>query len=86
MRKRMHTMSHKYHIGDKIYFAGYDEVFPEESQVSEYEVLDVSEKGMLLTTASENYWIDSNDPEERMYPTREEAEAALKRIIKEDKK
>ncbi|MCR5788643.1 MAG: hypothetical protein K6G83_02030 [Lachnospiraceae bacterium] len=72
---------YRYHIGDKIYFAGYDSNFPEESMVSEYEILDASEKGMVNIV--DDYWIDPNNPEEYMFPTKQLAEESLKKQIRE---
>ena len=75
------TQKQRYHAGDKVYFAGYDDNFPDQSVVSEYEVTDASEKGLIRL--ADGFWIDPNDPEEHMYPTREQAEEALKKLIKE---
>lgn len=77
-----YAQKHRYHVGDKVYFAGYDDNFPDQSVVSEYEVADASEKG-LICLEEDVWWIDPNDPEEHMYPTREQAEEALKKLIVE---
>lgn len=78
---RKNTQKHRYHVGDKVYFAGYDDNFPDQSVVSEYEVTDASEKGLIRLF--DGLWIDPNDPEEHMYPSREQAEEALQRLIAE---
>ena len=58
-------------IGDSLFFACYDDNFPEESMVSEYDVIDVSAKGMIQIDIGE--WIDLNSEECLFYRTREEA-------------
>jgi transcriptional regulator with XRE-family HTH domain len=72
----------RYHVGDKVYFAGYDDNFPDQSEVDEYEVTDASEKGLIFLE-EDGLWIDPSDPREHMYPTREQAEEALKKLIVE---
>ena len=69
-------------IGGKIYWAGYDKNFPDESEVEELEVKDVSAAGLVqISYAGRTIdWVDPKDPKEQLYQTREEAEAALKKM------
>ena len=75
---------HRYHVGDKVYFAGYDSNFPEESEVSDYEVLDASDMGMIRIR--DVGWLDPNDPSEDMYPTMEMAQNALNKMKERGKR
>lgn len=58
-------------IGDTLYFAGYDENFPDESNVEEHKVTDVSVNGLVRIDDGE--WIDLNSDGCWMFKTRQEA-------------
>lgn len=65
-------------VGDFLYFAGYDDNFPDESTVSKYEVIDVSAKGLVRTDDGE--WLDLDSDGCWMYRTRDEAVAQIRKL------
>lgn len=68
-------------VGDILYFACYEPNFPDQSEVSESIVKDISLSGLVLLDDGET-WIDWKDPEENMFLTRQEAETRIKELIK----
>jgi len=64
-------------VGQKIYFALFDTNFPDESEVTEYEIEDVSALGLVRICDD---WSNPMNPEECLFWTREEAEEALRRM------
>ena len=65
-------------IEKKIYFACFDDNFPEESEVEEQYIYDASANGLVCL--ANNEWSDPGNPDERMFWTREEAEAKLEEL------
>lgn len=65
-------------VGDKLFFAGYDENFPDESSVEEHKVTDVSVNGLVRTDDGE--WADLNSDSCWLYRTREEAVAQIRKL------
>ena len=65
-------------IGDIVYFAGYDKNYPDESNVEEHEVVDVSVNGLLRLDDGE--WVDMNSDGCWIYRTREEAVAQIRKL------
>ena len=74
-------------VGGKIYFASFDDSFPEESDVTEYEIYDMSAAGLVRVRIDDNGnaydWVNPADPDERMFWTREEAEKKLEDLKRE---
>lgn len=75
----------RYRIGDKVYIACMDDLFPEESSVHEECVSDVSALGWIeiasLKDCCDMPWIDPLDPGEHVYRTAAEAQAAVDAFI-----
>lgn len=67
-------------MDDKVYVVRYDSRHPEQSQVVEYLV-----RGMRVQIGGKNWhktgWHDLDDPHERMFRTREEADACLGELM-----
>ena len=67
-------------MDDKVYVVRYDSRHPEQSQVVEYLV-----RGMRVQVGGKNWlqtgWHDLDDPHERMFRTREEADACLRELM-----
>lgn len=67
------------HVGDTVYWAGYDENFPEESDVFPYTVEDVSVKGFVYLRGCDD-WYDMEDKSEGFYLTESEARDRLEEM------
>jgi len=65
--------------GDTVYHAYYELDFPGEADVGEFVADDVSEKGMIYYEKDRD-WYDFRDPDERLFLTRDEAEAKLEEL------
>ena len=65
-------------VGGKSYFAAFDENFPEESEGEEHFIYDASANG--LVRLDEGAWCDPGNLYERLFWTREEAEAKLEEL------
>ena len=79
--------ANRYCIGDKVYIACLDDLFPEESHVHEEYVSDVSALGMIEIANWKDCcdvpWADPLDPDEHVYRTMAEAQACVDAFIKE---
>jgi len=79
----------RYRIGDKVYIACLDDLFPEESYVHEEYVSDVSALGMIEIANWKDCcdvpWADPLDPDEYIYRTMAEAQACVDNFIAECK-
>lgn len=71
--------------GDTVYHTYYELNFPSEAEVVEMVADDVSEKGMIYCE-KDGDWYNFRDPDERLFLTREEAEAKLEELEKHDRK
>ena len=67
-------------VGDCVYFAAYDENFPESSSVCEFKILDASAEGLIRIDDGGLSWVNVDDPDERMFWTEEEAEEKLEEL------
>lgn len=66
-------------VGCLVYHVYYEEKFPEQACVTEWKVGDVSQLGMIYSKADDD-WYDFYDPENRLYLSKEIAEAKLKEL------
>lgn len=65
-------------LGKILYCVCYNSYAPEDSEIEEIPVLDVSINGMVRIDGSE--WLNPDDPEEEVFWTREEAESYLEEL------
>lgn len=65
--------------GDTVYYAHYVPGLPSEADVEELVVSDISEKGMFYYEKDSD-WYDFRNPDERLFLTKDEAEAKLEEL------